>query len=166
MRKLFFSLGGWLVALLLTACQSNAPRPGDPAPDFALPSVAGPTQSLSDYRGKLVLVHFWADWCKSCREEFPLVEDYYRQFRQENFEIVAINIGQSPQVSAEFQRDFDVTFAMLTDEQAATADQYGVDTFPTNYLVGPDGKVIRRIVGWLDAEQIGLLIRSNNLSYQ
>lgn len=132
-----------------TSC-SSGPKPGEAAPDIELTTLEGEKVKLSDYQGKLVLLHFWTDWCDACREEFPRIQEYYADLGGKDFELLAVNVGQEVEVSKTFKKDFGVTFPMLADVDSETATIYGVEQFPTNYLINADGVVARRIIGWVD----------------
>ena len=135
---------------LFFSCGKSGPAPGETAPEITLTNLAGETVNLSDYRGKLVLLHFWTDWCDACRQEFPLMQEYYQELAGEEFELLAVNVGQEVSVSQTFHQDFNVTFPMCADVEMGVSNIYGVEQFPTNYLINPDGVIARRVVGWVD----------------
>lgn len=147
---------------LNTACD-GAPgtRAGDFAPDFKFKNLEDKAIQLSKYRGKVVLVHFWTDWCESCRAEFPRVQAFYEELQSDDFELLAVNVGQPLATSQDFQKSFGITFPMLVDEQAASKTLYKVKAFPTNYFIDPEGKIIRKIVGWVDKQQVKVIINQN-----
>ncbi len=151
------------IVLLLFACDYDRLAKGNQAPDFKLKSIDAADFKLSDYRGKVVLVHFWTDWCASCRAEFPRVENFYSELKSDDFELLAINVGQPGSVSKDFKKSFGITFPMLTDEEALSKDLYQIEVFPTNYFISPEGKIIRRIVGWVDKEQVQVIINQNKV---
>ncbi len=138
------------VVVSLQACSSSGPAQGEQAPETVLTTLEGKSIKLSDYKGKLVLLHFWTDWCDACREEFPLIQEYYQDLAGEDFELIAVNVGQDKSVSQTFHDDFGVTFQMCTDLDTEIAQTYGVEQFPTNYLINPDGLVARKVIGWVD----------------
>lgn len=142
----------FLLLLLLTACGPYGPAPGEEAPHLELINLDGETVTLKEYKGKLVLLHFWTDWCDACREEFPKMQAYYQEIAGDDFELLAVNVGQDPTAVDRFRKDFQVTFPMCLDEEATAARIYGVEQFPTNYLINPEGIIARRVVGWVDRE--------------
>jgi peroxiredoxin len=150
--------------LFFSTCQ-NIPgnQPGNLAPDFKIKDINQQTQSLSQYKGKVVLLHFWTDFCQSCRAEFPRMQAAYQALKSNDFELLAINIGQPSSVSKDFQKDFEVSFPMLVDIQKVTKDLYAINAFPTNYFINPEGKIIRRITGWLTKNQIEVIINQHKL---
>jgi len=147
--------------MCLNACSFDRLDKGQPAPDFNLQSIEGKTTRLSSYQGKVVLVHFWTDWCEACRAEFPKIQAYYSELGGENFELIAVNIGQEASVSKDFQKSFDISFPMLVDAEALTQELYAVEAYPTNFFISPDGKIIRRITGWVDKSQVEVIINQN-----
>ncbi|MDW7693201.1 redoxin domain-containing protein [Flammeovirgaceae bacterium SG7u.111] len=144
---MFFSCGG-----------PKTPKAGEFAPDFKLKGINGNDYTLSDYKGKLVLLYFWVDNCDICKKEFPVVQENYEELKGEGFEILGIYIGDKTEPSKEFKEAYGVTFPMLVDETYKVIDEYNITASPTNYLVNPDGKIVRRIVGYLDKQQISSLL--------
>ncbi len=147
---------------LLGACSSMpGTAKGDLAPDFKLKDVYAASQQLSDYRGKVVLLHFWTDWCNACRAEFPRIQDYYAELKSDDFEIIAVNVGQAMSVSLDFKQSFGVTFQMLTDVEKAVGELYKVEAYPTNYFIDPEGKIIKKYIGWVDKKQVEVIINQH-----
>ena len=122
------------------------------ARDFSLPLVSGggETLSLSDLRGQVVFVNFWATWCAPCRDEMPSMESLYRQFRDRGFEIIAVNARENEQEVAAFMRDHDLTFPALLDLDGRVGSNYGIHAIPTSYLVDREGNIVLRKVGSID----------------
>ncbi|NJO03404.1 MAG: redoxin domain-containing protein, partial [Bacteroidia bacterium] len=115
-----------------------------------LRDVAERPHQLSNYRGKAVMLHFWTDFCVSCRAEFPRIQDYYEELESDQFELIAVNIGQPARISETFHKDFKTTFPMLVDDQGFMADLYAIKAYPTNFFIDPQGKIVRVIRGWVD----------------
>ncbi len=153
-----------LTALLFTSCQNNRggiPK-GEKAPDFETIDLHGNPHRLSDFKGKVVMLYFWADWCPACKKEFPETQEYYRKLKSDDFELIAINVSQPRETSEEFQRKYKATFPMLLDTDGKISKQYGIEELPTNYFIDPEGKIARRIVGWIGEPQVKVMI--NQLS--
>jgi thiol-disulfide isomerase/thioredoxin len=121
---------------------------------------AGPIR-LSGLRGKVVLLNFWATWCVSCRTEMPGMETLYRKYRNEGFEVVAVNMDVLSTAGVEkFVEEVAVTFPIALDPSWSTARTYGVVGLPTSYLIDRDGNVVAREVGprnWADAVSEGVV---------
>jgi len=126
------------------------PKISKPAPDFMLSGLEGEKVSLSNYRGKLVLLHFWATWCVPCRHEMPLLHALERE-AVDGFRIVCINVdrGDSDEVK-EFMDEVTPHFHTLLDPSGEVRGDYAVRGLPTSYLIGRDGKIIGRIIGERD----------------
>ncbi len=150
----------FLAAALLSACGGGStPMPGDPAPDFMLADLEGNKWQLSQLaENKLVMLYFWSDNCDICKKEFPSVQEYYKRLRKDNFELLAIYIGDNPAPSREFKEKFGVTFPMIVDESMEILNTYNITATPTNYLVNPEGKVVKRVIGYMDEQQITSLL--------
>ncbi|MEM6297636.1 MAG: redoxin domain-containing protein [Bacteroidota bacterium] len=152
--SLFFLLFG-----LLTACGSDLR--GKPAPDFERVDLDGELQALEKHRGKVVMLYFWADWCPTCKKEFPQTQEYYEELAGEDFELLAINVAQPKEASEAFREKYGATFPMLTDEKSEITDLYNVEILPTNYFIDPEGKIIRRIDGFVDKNQARVMIKQH-----
>ena len=118
--------------------------------DFNLKDLTGRPSSLSAYKGKVVLLNFWATWCGPCRAEIPSMEQLYTELKDEGFTIVAVN-SQEPleQVSA-FVDDMGMSFPVLLDSTGRVGAAYGVRAIPTTYIIDPQGAIRGRMVGTRD----------------
>jgi peroxiredoxin len=138
----------------------NLPSPGVGvevgllAPDFKIKNLKGGLTGLSDYKGKVVLINFWATWCGPCRAEMPSMEALYRGYHRDDFEILAVSIdtGGEPPVRA-FIEDFGFTFPVLMDHQFTVNDRYQVRVVPTSILIDRRGVVARRLLGAKDWDE-------------
>lgn len=142
-----------------------APADRPPAPDFTLPDLNGKSKSLHDYRGKVVLVTFWASWCLPCREEMPTIREAYERHRAAGFEVVGISIDARPADAAAFVAEFRIPFDNLLDGDVRVGRQYRALGVPTSFLLDRSGRIAYRVVGprdWTDAaslEAISKLLR-------
>ena len=119
-----------------------APIPGHPAPDFALKNLDGEQVRLSDFKGKPVIVNFWATWCPPCRAEFP---DFQKVSVEQGDRLAIIGVnhttGDSPQFVPDFVAEFGITFPIVLDETGETIKTYKVIGLPTTVFIDSDGIV-------------------------
>lgn len=127
------------------------------APDFSLKDVEGKTHKLSDYRGKVVMLNFWASWCPPCRYELPSMERAYQKLKDHGVEFLAINLGEDADTIFTFTADYPVTFPLLMDIDTSVSENYPVIGLPTSYFVGPDGRLIYRAIGSREWDEKALL---------
>jgi thiol-disulfide isomerase/thioredoxin len=125
-----------------------------PAPDFTLRALKGAIVRLSDLRGKVVLVNFWATWCVPCRTEMPAIEALYQRYKDRGLEVLAVNLDVLSTAGVEtFVKEVSVTFPIVLDPSWAVAQLYRVGGLPTTYLIDRGGNVVVREIGernWAD----------------
>jgi len=124
-----------------------APQEGFQAPDFELSTLDGQTLVLSDFRGKAVLVNFWATWCPPCRSEMPAMQQVYTDYGSDAFVILAVNNTQQDRNEdvVAFVSEQGLTFPMLMDIRGKVSQTYQVHSMPTSFFIDPEG-IIREIV--------------------
>jgi len=121
------------------------------APDFVSENLRGGKTGLADYRGKVVLLNFWATWCMPCREEMPGMEALWQKYKDQGFVIVAISNDEgSKKRVATFSKLLDLSFPILLDPDGEVNDLYKVSNMPTSFLIDGSGKIISRIVGTME----------------
>ena len=124
---------------------------GDEAPNFQLRDLAGNMMSLSQFRGKVVLLNFWATWCGPCRVEMPAMEQLYRTLSRREFEILAVSTdAQGAAVTRPFQREMGFTFPILHDEEYRVGFIYGARSLPLTFMVDRQGVIRKKIFGARD----------------
>ena len=151
-RNLTVALVG-VVLLGLLGMAARPPLVGAPAPEVVLTNLQGQEVKLSDLRGKIVLLNFWATWCKPCKEEMPAMQACYDKLRDQGFVVLAINELEDTELVAEHVRTHNHTFPVLMDHDNRIANRYGVVGLPASFLVDREGIVRERIVGSLLTEQ-------------
>ena len=144
-------IGGAAPPDILPVNERNAVKLGEPAPNFQLHDLEGRLVTLSDLRGKVVLLNFWATWCGPCRVEMPAMEELYRTVSRKDFEILAVSIdAQGVAVTRPFQQAYHLTFPILHDPDYRVGLMYGARSIPMTFLVDRQGVVRHQIFGARD----------------
>ena len=133
---------------------SRVPAVGTTAEDFRLVDLEGKSQSLSQYRGKVVLVNFWATWCKPCTTEMPAMQTTYDKLREKGFVVLAINELEDEAKVREHIKQYGHTFPVLMDRDNKVANQFGVFGLPVSVFIDEKGVVQDYIKGGLLTEQL------------
>ena len=142
MRTLLLTL---LLALPLTAA---AVGERVPAQDFTLKSAGGQNIRLSEYRGQVVMLNFWASWCGPCRQEFPHLDALQQKYADLGFTVFGVNVEQDRASADRVLRDIPVTFPILFDDVNTVCEQYGVDAMPMTLLLDRHGVIRLRQRGY------------------
>lgn len=131
-------------ALILVSSGSLFAHADDQAPGFKLPVLHSDSSiSLSDYRGKIVYVDFWASWCGPCRKSLPLLSDMRDRLKDAgDFEILAINLDAKTEDAERFLKEFPVTYPVLLDPKGTTSQKYDLVGMPTSYLIDQSGDIV------------------------
>ena len=132
---------------------SRVPAVGMQAEDFQLADLDGKSQSLSQYRGKIVLVNFWATWCKSCTTEMPAMQASFDKLRGKGFVVLAINELEDDAKVREHIKQYGYTYPVLMDRDNKVANQFGVFGLPVSVFIDQEGRVQEYIKGGLLTEQ-------------
>lgn len=118
--------------------------------DFTLPLLNGTNQKLSDLKGKVVFLNFWATWCPPCRREMPSMETLYQRFKGQGLEMLAVDCQEDSGGVSAFMRRNRLTFPAVLDKSGAVSGNYGIEAIPTTYIIDRSGKIILKVVGSLD----------------
>lgn len=124
------------------------------APDFALPALNGGTVRLSDYRGRVVLVNFWATWCGPCRVEMPEIEQAYRTYRDAGFVAIGVNQLEPDTEVRAFVEEYQLTWIFVLDQSGAVSQEWKVYGIPQSYLIDREGKIVQSWLGPLTYEEL------------
>lgn len=127
---------------------------GQPAPDFALSTPDGETVRLADFRGQPVLVNFWATWCPPCKIEMPDLEQLYQKYRDQGFEIIAVDQKETPAAVKKYFDDMGLSFQPVIDSTGEIFNLYRVVALPTSYFIDANGVVQFQHRGLMTAEQM------------
>ena len=149
-----------VTALLLSTLAGSAlamgarpPAAGMPAAGFSLTDLHGKAHSLEQYKGKIVLVNFWATWCKPCTSEMPAMQTVYDQLRDKDFVVLAVNELEDEAKVREHIQQYNHTFPVLLDCENQVANQYGVFGLPVSVFIDQQGVVQEYIKGGLLTER-------------
>jgi len=130
-------------------------EPGSTAPDFALAKLSGDdTVKLSDYRGKPVVVNFWASWCHPCRKEFPLLADARAKYKDDDLQVIGVSFRDIPSDSRRFVKDQNAKWTFARDDRGAVAKDYGVRAVPQTFFIDADGIIRDRVFGITSAKDL------------
>ena len=135
-----------------------------PAPDFTLKGEDGKTYRLADYRGKVVVLNFWATWCPPCRYEMPSMERAHQKVRGENIVLLAVNVGENADQIFEFTGRYPVTFPLPLDLDGTVSRKYPVIGLPTTFVIDPRGMVTHRAIGGREWDDEQLLVELRKLA--
>ncbi len=125
------------------------------APDFTLKDLDGNDVKLSDYKGKIVILNFWAVWCKYCLIEMPDFNELNKELEKENeVVILAINSQESPEKVKEYLSSSNIDLKVLLDQDGAVTQTYGISGFPTTFFINKDGTLYKYISGMTDKKTL------------
>lgn len=141
-----------LIALLAYGLAQNEPDRGvdealargerSPAPAFELPKLGGGgSESLADYRGQVVVLNFWASWCKPCRDESPLLERWHRRIRDRGATVLGVDILDVTGRAQDFIDEYGLTYPMLKDKDGEGLDKFGVVAYPETFVIDRQGRI-------------------------
>ena len=157
-KQLFIALG--IIVLGLASgpdrgwsMGGRVPAVGMPAADFKLVDLEGTVRSLSDYKGKVVLLNFWATWCKPCTTEMPAMQAAYEQLKDRGLVVVAVNELEDEARVRQHIKEYGHTFPVLLDRKNEVANLYGVFGLPVSVFIDGDGAVQEYVKGSLLTEE-------------
>ncbi len=168
-KKYIFWIVVLLTVFLLVGCDnSTSEQPltkvnpeSKLAADFTLTNMQGEQVSLSQYRGKVVILNFWATWCPPCREEMPSMERLHRNYKDKGLVMLAINVDENgKQAVGQFLRKTPYSFPILLDSDNIAQNAYGVFRFPESFIIDRNGMVVKKIIGgrdWLSGSTFELI---------
>jgi peroxiredoxin len=113
----------------------------EPAPDFTLKSASGENLKLSELRGEVVLINFWASWCGPCRQEMPLLSELHDKYKDMGFTVLGVNVEENSGQARKLLKDAPVSFPVLFDNDSTVSKQYDVVAMPSTVLVDRNGNV-------------------------
>jgi peroxiredoxin len=132
------------------------PRIPPPA-DFVLPDLNGRKVRLSDYRGKVVLLNFWATWCPDCRIEMPALESLHQHFKDRSFVMLGVDLRESQKDVQQFFERYKLSFSVLLDSDGQVGHSFGIRSIPTSFIVDQSGGMIGKAIGSRKWDSAGAL---------
>jgi peroxiredoxin len=157
-RRILFLvlLGLFAFALFQALNRENAGKPvvGDEAPNFTLTNLQGEEVDLKSLRGKAVMINFWGTWCPPCRSEMPAMQKMYEKYRQQGFEIIAVNIAETEVAVDSFAKRYGLTFPIWLDRDRDVVKQYKIGPLPSTLFLNREGIITDRVEGALDQARL------------
>ena len=145
----------------LSGCgQNKPPAVGDVPPKFTLSDLKGDKITVpDDFAGKVIVVRFWVDWCKSCAIEMPMIDDTYNRYKDKGLAVIAVNVGQQTDVVEAFVKKLKISYPVVLDSNSAVSKKYGVKAVPFTLIIDRKGIVRKRILGEAGSDTIGKIIQ-------
>ncbi len=141
MKGLKILLLGAMLVIFAASGLASSSLEGQTAPDFVLRSASGENLRLSEFRGDVVMINFWATWCGPCRQEMPLLDDLYGRYQRVGFNLLGVNIDDDSRRAMQMVEELGVSFPVLFDESKEVSKLYKVDAMPVTILVDRTGTV-------------------------
>jgi peroxiredoxin len=132
---------GLAAAVVMAVSTSSAGLEQSAAPDFTLKSVDGENLRLSEFRGEVVLINFWASWCGPCRQEMPVLSDLHDKYRALGFTVLGVNVEEDSAKARKLLQKMPVSFPVLFDNESVVSKQYDVVAMPSTVLVDRNGNM-------------------------
>jgi thiol-disulfide isomerase/thioredoxin len=136
---------------------------GGPSPALALKDLEGRPHRLADYKGKVVLINFWATWCAPCRDEMPSIQRLKEKLGGGNFVVLAVNLDEPESRIRKFLSGMKVDFVILLDPERRVAKAWDARILPASFIVGADGRVRYTLVGEIEWDNEHMVARVSEL---
>jgi len=141
-----------------TPSQSLTPISGKPqAPEFKMMDMDDVVHKLSDYKGKPIIINFWATWCPPCRAELPSMNRAWKKVKDDGIEMLAVNVGEDEDTIFAFSGEYPIDFTVLLDENGKEIRNWPIKGLPTTFVVDPKGRIIYQAVGGREWDDDALL---------
>lgn len=138
--------------VIVNSIQEHIVEVGDTAPNFTVTTNSGAQASLKDYRGKVVVVNFWAAWCSPCVQEAPSLNEFYKEMSPLGVVVLAVSVDRNEKMYQNFRDKLQIAFPTARDPESNVSNLYGTFRFPESYIIGKDGKVARKFAGLPDRD--------------
>ncbi len=141
-------LGVFALMLPLHAEQTLTPLPDKkPAPDLVLTDINGVKHDIRDYRGRPVIINFWASWCPPCRRELPSMNRAWKKIKDEGVVMLAVGVGENKDSAVNFMKDYPINFTVLLDSRGDVSTRWSVALLPTTFVLDKEGRLVYRAIG-------------------
>ncbi len=130
-----------VLSIFMGSSLASSGLTGQTAPDFVLKSATGENLRLSEYRGDVVMINFWATWCGPCRQEMPLLDELYGRYQRVGFNLLGVNIDDDSRRAMAMVNELGISFPVLFDEDKKVSKLYEVETMPLTILLDREGTV-------------------------
>jgi cytochrome c biogenesis protein CcmG, thiol:disulfide interchange protein DsbE len=149
------------LACILPQCRSGPLQPGDVAPEFTAVDLTGKKVALpGEFKGKVLLLHFWVSWCGICRDEMRALQSLYVDYGGRGVMPCSVSIGDTKEAAERYLRDVQVSYPVFIDEKAASRKLYGIRGVPTTYALGREGIVRFRALGPIGRDQQDRMVKT------
>jgi cytochrome c biogenesis protein CcmG/thiol:disulfide interchange protein DsbE len=136
---------------------SHAPSLGEQVPGFNLKKDTGEPVTISDFRGKILVLNFWASWCAPCLDELPSLNRLSERYADKGVQVVGISVDEDPDAYRNFLTKNRISFLTLRNHTRSVSEQYGTYKLPETYIISRDGRLLNKIIGgtdWTDREML------------
>jgi len=155
---------GLTVFLAFHSRQVEPVGPGDEAPDFTLPALNGQNISLTAFRGRVVVLNFWATWCPPCIEEMPSLQKFATAMEPLGITVLGVSVDHDPEALEKFVADAQLTFPIARDPNQKVSSRYGTSKFPETYVIGTEGRIAEKLIGAIDWQEAAVITRVKSLA--
>lgn len=130
-----------LMVFSFSVAQAKSVKVSGKAPNFTLKSLSGKNVKLSEFRGQVVMINFWASWCGPCRQEMPLLEKIYKKYKRLGFTLLGVNVEEDSRAAKNWLKDVTTSFPILLDNTNKVSKLYKVSAMPTTVLIDRNGNM-------------------------
>jgi thiol-disulfide isomerase/thioredoxin len=142
-----------VLVLVIVASDDSSPTTNT-AQSFRANQISDAPINLEDYHGQVVMLNFWATWCPPCRAEMPTIEAVYDVYKDQGFEVLAINVSEPASLVVPFVEEHQLSFPIVMDPNRELQRQYNVNSYPTSIFISPDGEIVARHEGIISGQQM------------